>query len=258
MIAKKACTRCSKSKRRCDRVIPDCGLCARYSTEYSYVSVFCSTDLAFRFGRRCEYEVPATAYVGPTPSRSPRSETFVIPEPITSSHLKNTIIHKLEPQSPESVLSIYHQAVEPWFPILPVPRFRSQLRPTWTETPLDAALLCLSIVLLTTIPVSSGRNEEVAFEFETLYLQTKSSVALAEGLRLNSFPIVQARILTTLFEVNHGFYPAAYISMGATLRAADALELHPGEDTLLPHYTDEAVRHEETVLTWCGILVLDR
>lgn len=30
LIAKKACTRCRTQKRRCDRAIPDCGLCTRY------------------------------------------------------------------------------------------------------------------------------------------------------------------------------------------------------------------------------------
>jgi hypothetical protein len=30
LIAKKACTRCSTQKRRCDKAVPDCGLCTRY------------------------------------------------------------------------------------------------------------------------------------------------------------------------------------------------------------------------------------
>jgi len=62
----------------------------------------------------------------------------------------------------------------------------------------------------------------------------------------------------TLFEVAHGFYPAAYISIGATVRAADALEIHPVAETSPSYSLDDDEKREETVLTWCGILILDR
>lgn len=93
---------------------------------------------------------------------------------------------------------------------------------------------------------------------ETIYLQTKSSLALAEGLGINSVPIVQSRILITLFEVSHDFYPAAYISIGATVRAAYALEIHPTGGAVQVQYLDGPVGNEETILIWCAIMVLDR
>lgn len=181
---------------------------------------------------------------------------FLASEPVALRHLKDAVIHKLEPFTPESALSAYHQAIEPWFPI--ASKVQSRLRPTWDETSLDVALLCLSILLLTTSPSSTANNKGETSEFETLYLQTKSSLALAEGLGFNSIPIVQSRILITLFEVSHGFYPAAYISIAATMRAVDALEVHPNGDALQPPLSDGAVSQEETILIWCGIVVLDR
>jgi hypothetical protein len=214
------------------------------------------TETACRFGRRCEYGVSAASRLGPTPSQSPGSETSLASELVTPSDLKNAVISKLEPFTPESTVLAYHQAIEPWFPI--ASKLQGRLGPTWDETSLDVALLCLSILLLTTCPSSTAKSDGNTSELETLYLQTKSSLALAEGLGFNSFPIVQSRILITLFEVGHGFYPAAYISIGATLRAADALEVHPKGDSLQPDYSDGAVSHEETVFIWCGILVLDR
>ena len=211
------------------------------------------TETACRLGRRCEYEVSKASCLGPTPSQS---ATFLASVPLAPNQLKNAVIHKLEPFTPESTLSAYHQAIEPWFPI--ASKLQGRLRPTWDETPLDVALLCLSILLLTTSPSSTTNSDRNTSELETLYLQTKSSLASAEGLGFNSFPIVQSRILITLFEVSHGFYPAAYISIGATLRAIETLEVHPMGDALQPHCSDGAVSHEETILTWCGILVLDR
>lgn len=120
---------------------------------------------------------------------------------------------------------------------------------------MEIVLLCLSIVLLTTPPPSSEEDEENSFT--NLYLHTKTSIVSAEVLGINSFLIIQSRILVTLFEVAHGFYPAAYISIGATVRAADALEVHPLVGGLHNHYSDEQ-RREHTVLIWCGILILDR
>lgn len=89
-----------------------------------------------------------------------------------------------------------------------------------------------------------------------MYLYTKCIIASVEGLGINSSLVVQSRILVTLFEVAHGFYPAAYISIGATVRAADALEIHPGADDWPS--LDDAAKREETVLIWCGVLILDR
>ena len=62
----------------------------------------------------------------------------------------------------------------------------------------------------------------------------------------------------TLFEVAHGYYPAAYISIGTTVRAADALEIHPGTDASPLLSIDDLAKREDTVFTWCGILILDR
>lgn len=177
----------------------------------------------------------------------------------STSHLKDAIIQKLRPHSPEDILSAYCRAVEPWFPVISISRIRRQLPPTWDKAPLDMALLCLSIILLTTTPSSSPEHENDSSKLESLYLYTKSSVASTEGLGINSVLTVQSRILVTLFEIAHGYYPAAYISIGATVRSIDAIENHPGVGAS-PHHVldDDGAKREETLLTWCGILILDR
>ncbi|KAF4631364.1 hypothetical protein G7Y89_g6759 [Cudoniella acicularis] len=239
LIAKKACTRCSTQKRRCDKAIPDCGLCTRLR-------------------QTCKYELPRVSFSGPTPSPSPRPEIFLGSGAFTPSHLKDAIIQKLGPLTPEDTLSTYRRAIEPWFPIVSISRLRGRLPLTWDEAPLDVALLCLSIILLTTAPPSSLENDNDPSEFKSLYLYTKSSITSTEGLGINSFLIVQSRILVTLFEVAHGFYPAAYISIGATVRAADALKIHLGVDASPSRSLDDEAKREERVLTWSGILILDR
>ncbi|TVY86578.1 hypothetical protein LAWI1_G007127 [Lachnellula willkommii] len=223
LIAKKACTRCSTQKRRCDRALPDCGLCKRLH-------------------QPCKYEMSRVGSSGP----------------FTLDHLKDAIIQELVSITPEDVLLSYCQSIEPWFPVISISRLRSRLPPTWDEAPLDFALLTLCILLITATPPSSPEDESNTSEFKSTYLYIKSSLASIEGLGVNSFLVVQSRILVTLFEVGHGFYPAAYISIGAIIRAADALEIGPWVDASPSASPNKEEKREETTLIWGGILILDR
>ncbi|KAF8863900.1 hypothetical protein BDZ45DRAFT_582934 [Acephala macrosclerotiorum] len=235
--AKKACTRCSTQKRRCDKGLPECGLCVRLR-------------------QPCKYEVSGLPSSGRTLSPSPRPEIFPSSGALTPSYIKHAILQRLGPLTSEDVFSKYSDAIESWFPI--VSRLQSRIPPSWSDTSLDLILLCLSIVLLTRSPPPSPEENDDSSEFKSTYLCIKSWLSLTEGLGLNSLEIIQARILVTLFEVAHGFYPAAYISIGATLRAADALDVHPGVDASTFHSSNDETKRAEIVWTWCGILILDR
>jgi hypothetical protein len=194
------------------------------------------------------------SFSDPNAATSPGPESLLALERTSLSQLKNALVRRLQPLKPED-FTAYSRSPELWFPI--AQGFQDKIRSTWDETSLDIAFLCLSIVLLTTFPSSSAKNSGGASKFESLYLQLKGSLALAEGLGLNSIALVQTRILMTLFEISHGFYPAAYIYMGTTLRAAEALEAHPTAEMSPLYCSSEPVSDEETVLMWCGILVLD-
>ena len=93
-----------------------------------------------------------------------------------------------------------------------------------------------------------------------MYLSSKSWLALLEGAGLNSINLVNSRLLITLFEVVHGCYPAAYLSIAATVRAADALSIYNTEDASLSHssYMINNKQREEISELWCGIMILDR
>jgi hypothetical protein len=213
---------------------------------------------ACRRRQMCKYEPPRLSSSGPALPKSLGPEIFLGLGAFTPTHLKDAIIERLGPITPEDSFSAYCQAIQPWFPVVFVSRLRSRVPLTWDKVPLEVALLCLSIKLFTTPPPSSQEDDNDSSEFKSLYLFTKCSIASTEGLSINSSLIVQSRILVTLFEVAHGFYPAAYISIGAIVRAADALEIHTGADSLPFHSSDDRAKREEIVLTWCGILILDR
>lgn len=263
LIAKKACTRCSTQKRRCDRALPDCGLCTRYKLDFFLL--FPRDEIPdscmYRLHQICKYglhQMSSPGGSGSTPSPSPMPGVLYGSTNLTPSHLKASIIEKFGTTTPETTVPAYCREIEPWFPLISLPRLWTQLPQTWEEVPLDVAFLCLSITLLTSTPTSSLEAEESHDDLKSLYLYIKSSLSATEGLGMNSLLIVQSRILVTLFEVAHGLYPAAYISIGTTARAVDALQVHPEGGFAPSKDLDGGAKGDETLLTWGGILILDR
>jgi hypothetical protein len=207
------------------------------------------TETSCRANQRCEYENLNASFLDPTRRAS------LSPQALAINNLKDSIVHELDQLTPELALLAYQNSLEPWFPI--AYNLQDRLRPAWEEVTLDVALLCQTIRLINTSP-SPKLEHDGSSQFTHNHLQAKSCLALAEGLGLNSLVLVQSRILLTLFEVSHGLYPAAYMSISSTLRAMDALEIHPTEEALQRKWLNGITSQEETILTWSGILVLDR
>lgn len=210
-----------------------------------------------RLGRECSYAINNGSFASSSTSQSPGSELFPPSDLSAFRQLKRGVISFIQSSSPKAVIPTYERTIEPWFPI--AFDLRDSIRSTWDETQLDVALLCLSIKLLSTDPMSTAKdNAEDHIEPKAVYLHIKSSIALTEGLGLNSFPLVHTRIMITLYEVCHGFYAAAYISIASTFRSMDALLEHPPDTTKEYHRTPVSSSHEEAVSAWCAILLLDR
>lgn len=86
----------------------------------------------------------------------------------------------------------------------------------------------------------------------------KSSLSLAEGLGVHSFLVLQTRTLVSLFEAVHGLFPAACISIGATVRAAEAIEYQNGAQGSTSHASVGVQEKQHEALTMYGIIILDR
>ena len=174
---------------------------------------------------------------------------------LNPGHIKDAIATKLT-SAPSDIFATYIQSIHPWFPIIAL-TLQDQLPKSWNEASLDYTLLALCISLLCTSPPPSSGDGTLS-GLQSTYLHIKSWIAVIEGLGITSLKIVQARTLVTLFEVAHGFYPAAYISIGTTVRAADALKLHDYSPPSSSPSTNEESAREEAVLVGCAIRILDR
>lgn len=152
------------------------------------------------------------------------------------------------------VLTKYFSTIHLWMPVISEPRLLDRLPRIFLEPQADVSLLTLSIALITTLPVGS----DVLSSASPMYTLVKSSIAVVEAANINSLEVLQSRLLLSLFEVGHGIDPAAYITLGATARAAAAMGVnlksrgrHSGRQVPLE-------RSDEAICVWWAIVILDR
>ncbi|KAL7907630.1 hypothetical protein GGI35DRAFT_470220 [Trichoderma velutinum] len=235
--ARKACLRCRRAKRKCDRALPKCLLCMRRQED-------------------CQYETITLSSSGSVTSLT-TNPTISPDEAISPQRIKAAIVGKLLEIEPKDVVLAYHRTMRPWFPLIAESKLGDQLPGDWDDASLDFTLLCSTIMLVCTTPESSTWMYSNVSILKDLYLSTKSWIALLEGIGVNSTEVVQSRLFVTLFEVTQGLYPAAYISISGVVRAAEMLKR--GRD--LETGSSEPASEEERVegcMTWAAIKIMDR
>ncbi|KAL6814371.1 hypothetical protein J3E69DRAFT_347124 [Trichoderma sp. SZMC 28015] len=235
--ARKACLRCRRSKRKCDRALPKCLLCTRRQED-------------------CQYETITLSSSGSVTSLT--ANTTISPdEALCPQRIKAAIVEKLRETEPKDAALAYYRTMQPWFPIIAESRLGDQLPTNWDDATLDFTLLCSIIMLICTTPESSTWMNSNDSLLKDLYLSTKSWIALLEGIGVNSVEVVQSRLFLTAFEVTHGLYPAAYISISGVVRAAEILKRGKDLETRSSEPSSEEER-VELCMTWAAIKVMDR
>lgn len=209
-----------------------------------------------RLRQVCSYTATTNSQSPPIPTPGPTADILRNDGDLTPSNIKFAIIQKLSGIEPNDVAPIYSNTVGMWLPVVSEPRLNALLPATWDDATVESCLLALSIVLLNTSK-DHGSKVDTDTNFMSLYLRTKSWVALLEGLGINCLEVVQSRLFITLFECAHGLYPAAYVSIGAAIRAAEAI-LVSRESHSANSGSQSVEEEKEERITWCGIVILDR
>jgi hypothetical protein len=140
--------------------------------------------------------------------------------------------------------------IHQWMPFISKKRFYDlYLQPSFRSRP-DVVLLLLALKLITTFPPADSHNPRTA-----LYNATKHFCLELEG----SFSILtlQAGVLVALYELGHGIYPAAFLSVGTCARYAHALGINVSR-TVPTKRVLTLVEVEERRRVWWAIVILDR
>lgn len=141
-------------------------------------------------------------------------------------------------------------------PIISRKQFLSQVSTLYSHPRANFTLLCLSIHLLIRRPdeVESAGHHAQTMHSST-YVMAKSFIGALQSLTMPTLELIQAMVLIVLYEMGHGIYPAASMSIAACARAARSIGLKKRQaDTGL----EDQVLIELRKRLWWAIFVLDR
>lgn len=144
----------------------------------------------------------------------------------------------------------YFAAIHRWMPILARFTFFDSISIETSNNAADVNLRLLAIHLITQTP--SPRNSKTP-----TYLAAKRFYLQAETTGTFTVQVLQAGILIALYELGHGIYPSAYLSIGSCARYGVAIGLN---GATVSHATRALTwgEVEERKRVWWAIVIMDR
>ncbi|KAM0250774.1 hypothetical protein ACHAP5_001991 [Fusarium lateritium] len=234
-LAPNACVACKLKKRRCDKVLPKCSLCSRN-------------------WRMCDYSLTP---VSTSSSSHTESASFILGKhrlnfSADDDLLPSYVSEQLGDEATQRAISSRHfQVTHNWLPIISKQRFSSSLdAPLETWSP-DLKLLLLCMKLINWLPDASSPQTP-------LYRATKRFFLELELGGVVSMAVLQAAILITFYELGHGIFPSAYMSVGICVRYGAVLGIEPRSTTSANVLSERWVEEEERIRIWWALLLLDR
>ncbi|KAL7792030.1 N-terminal binuclear Zn cluster-containing protein [Trichoderma ceciliae] len=279
-----ACLSCRDSKRRCDRAIPQCKGCIqkRIACDYPYrrkrrerkrlvgniVVSPISNLLTDRSSLSASAETSQASpdydslHLAPPNSTGAKflTERFLDPEAFSSAQLKvpepdvDYLVTRDVSDLVGDVSNIkatcdeFFTSVHEWMPIVSKIQFMASLV-SWL-TYKRAELFFLILAMKLSCEQGSGPRTP-------LYQVTKHLQFRIENSGVLSLQVTQASVLISIYEMGHGIYPAAFLSIAACARYAAALGI---DKSILGHNVMGIPWNEleERRRVWWSILVLDR
>ncbi|KAF7545204.1 hypothetical protein G7Z17_g9349 [Cylindrodendrum hubeiense] len=230
--APQACRQCSRLKRKCQRELPFCSLCARLGKTCQYPT------RRKTYGSRTSDEDQSTSsavLVGSAPSSnnaaSPFPDAFFIDVELFRSVAHSTLrsaypvpaqVSQLLGLDSNAVCEPYFNSVDKWFPFISKKGLNLSIQANLpAETPgLALLLLCMKLASDPPQPYHTSAVES------TLYRTAKSYLNTIEEVSPASLHVFQALVLIALYEYGHGIFPAAYLTVGRAARLGVLRGIH--------------------------------
>ncbi|KAK3074967.1 hypothetical protein LTR53_002136 [Teratosphaeriaceae sp. CCFEE 6253] len=290
-----SCVACRRLKRKCSKEVPTCSLCGRVGRECEYPSPASSPGGKPTAGRKRSWtQANGTATSPPsngggrahgfshpasraaptfrplsgattaasdpdasglTRPRFPaawyldsvaaRGLEFTVPGDLTWEEI-NGIAFTVNIEEAVGIVEHHARTTHCWFPVAAV---------TTPLTRADTVALFVSMAL-----VSQGQDQSPSSDSHApVYYSLKAALAACEQRGQLSTDYIAATVLTGVYEMVHGMYPAAYFTVGSSARACCAVGLHDKRfATQLPAKVDTWTEVEERRRLWWATLILDR
>jgi hypothetical protein len=153
-----------------------------------------------------------------------------------------------------SILTSYSEKVHWWMPIISKRHLLDTLQDPEAKLSADTRLLLLTMKILLW-RASEHANESPRTR---AYITVKGVIHEVVSAGVLTLRLLQAQLLLTIYELGHGIYPAAYLSLGACSRYGIALQ---ADKSIYPNTTYVDMREmeiEERRRSWWAVLILDR
>jgi hypothetical protein len=152
----------------------------------------------------------------------------------------------------DAIKASYFESIHLWMPIINKIRLDRLTARSEGMMRGDIALLYLCMKLVQQIPPphQSGHSE--------LYIVTKQFLDSLQTKGLLTLQIIQASLLVSVYELGHGIFPAAFMTIGHCARSGIAMGLHNRLAPQLAGKPRSWVDWEERQRVWWMVVILDR
>lgn len=205
--------------------------------------------LSARDGLRCtiqRVDFPTILFLDPSLLEHGQIETPPLEEPIPR------YLFDLLGDLDEILLTAerFFTHIHQWMPFVSKKRFYDHhLQPSYQLRP-DVVLLLLAMKLIVAYPLagSSAPRTPLYYAAKHFHLEAEGSFSIL---------VLQAGVLIALYELGHGIYPAAFLSVGTCSRYAYALGINVSR-SVPSRKVLTLVEIEERRRVWWALVILDR
>lgn len=293
------CLYCRKQKRRCDKQVPRCGTCRRAGRECEYTvdrneelvrlrNRVAHLETTLRRGASSStsgspstpgsldtsryamqpsdilaftQETQALSFSEPAPSALLPVSYFLdtavdcIPLDVRTFSF-TTIPQELLSQTgslaaTRKIADSYFDTIHSWLPFVWKRKISQFIASVNMHPDPGMATLLAAMKMITSAAGSPCRNR--------LYRIVKGYLTVLEDSGFLTIGVLQAAILITLYEIGHGIYPAAYMSIGRCARLGQMMGLHGNSSTSKSFKSPTSWGETEEIRrTWFAVLILDR
>jgi len=225
-----------------------------------------------RLGKTCEYPASRKPY-GTGAFSIAESQDIVVAAPFpdaffidaslfrpiphtvsTSYNLVPTQVLQLLAPDKNAVCEAYFNSVDTWLPFISKRRIMQAIQKSkFSEAP-DLCLLLLCMKLITQVPLPKTTSAAGT----VLYRQTRSYLNSVEESLPLSLHVLQSLILVSLYEIGHGIFPAAYLTVSRAARLGLLRGVHDRNNATQLFQTPPTWTYwEEERRTWWAVYVLE-
>jgi hypothetical protein len=172
-----------------------------------------------------------------------------------SGHSVPAHISQLLGADANAICEPYFSSIDAWFPFVSRKRLNQGIQASLpTETP-GLALLLLCMKLVTDAPQLSN----IPAVESTLYRASRNYLNTMEEASPMSLHVFQSLVLIALYEIGHGIFPAAYLTVGRAARLGLLRGVHDRKNSTQLFQTPQTWTYwEEERRIWWAVSILER